>query len=86
MAVTGPGMLTTTSTAYASQLTGTSVSHLNFTALSQPKMIGEVLVLPIQAWGADHKGETAGLASVRGDALLKHHFDGTWKAAHGGDR
>ena len=45
--------------------------------------MGEVLVLPIWSFGAEHQVTKAGFKKDQGKALVKHHFAGTWKADHG---
>ena len=83
MDITGPAATSVSFMKYASKVTGTEVSYLNFTGMTEPKMIGEVLVLPIWSFGAEHQVTKAGFKKDQGKPLVKHHFAGTWKADHG---
>ena len=83
MDVTGPAATTVSFMAYASEVTGTNVSYLNFTGMKEPVLMGEVLVLPIWSFGAEHQVTKAGFRKDEGEVLVKHHFAGTWKADHG---
>ena len=86
MDITGPAATSVSFMKYASMVTKTEVSYLNFTGMTEPKMVGEVLVLPIWAFGAQHQVAKAGLEEQAGRVLVKHWFAGTWKADHGGKK
>ncbi len=81
LVTTGPAALTTAFFDYASNLTGTNVTYKNFTKLTEPKIIGEVVILPIQAFGAGHQVKWAGLKED-GSQLVHHYFAGSWKGDH----
>ena len=63
--------------------TGTTVTDKDITKLTQPKLIGDVLILPVSAFGSgqDHSGSKP-LGNE--DQLMAHHFRGfqNWKLAH----
>lgn len=79
--VTGPGALTKAFFDYASDITDTNVTYLNFTKMTKPRLIGEVVILPVQAFGASHQVEWAGMEQD-GSELIHHYFAGSWKTDH----
>lgn len=81
LVTTGPAALTTAFFDYASNLTGTSVTYKNFTKITEPQIVGEVVILPIQAFGAGHQVQWAGLKED-GSQLVHHYFAGSWKGDH----
>ena len=81
LVTTGPAALTTAFFDYASNLTGTNVTYKNFTKISEPQIVGEVVILPIQAFGAGHQVQWAGLKQD-GSQLVHHYFAGSWKGDH----
>lgn len=81
LVTTGPAALTTAFFDYASNLTGTNVTYKNFTKITEPQIVGEVVILPIQAFGAGHQVQWAGLKQD-GSQLVHHYFAGSWKGDH----
>lgn len=81
LVTTGPAALTTAFFDYASNLTGTIVTYKNFTKITEPQIVGEVVILPIQAFGAGHQVQWAGLKQD-GSQLVHHYFAGSWKGDH----
>ena len=81
LVTTGPAALTTAFFDYASNLTGTDVTFKNFTKMTESQIVGEVVILPIQAFGAGHQVEWAGLKQD-GSQLVHHYFAGSWKGDH----
>lgn len=80
--LTGPTAMTTDFLAYTSKITGTNVTRSNFTNITEPVMMGEILVLPIWAFGAGHQVERTGFEKDDGKALVHHHFADSWRADH----
>lgn len=78
---TGPAALTEAFFDYASNITASNVAHNNFTKMTRPRLVGEVVVLPINAFGAGHQVEWAGFKQD-GTALIHHYFAGSWKTDH----
>jgi mannosyltransferase OCH1-like enzyme len=78
---TGPAALTRAFFDYASDITGSNVTYHNFTKIREPRLIGEVVILPIQAFGAGHQVEWAG-GKQDGTELIHHYFAGSWKTDH----
>jgi len=81
---TGPRAFTEAFTAYASGATGTNISFLNATMLEEPKLIGDILLLPIRAMStaeADRE-DVQGAHSQAWPAVLFHWSAGTWKKTH----
>ena len=81
LVTTGPAALTTAFFDYASNLTGMNVTYKNFTKITEPQLVGEVVILPIQAFGAGHQVRWAGLEED-GSQLVHHYFAGSWKGDH----
>ena len=81
LVTTGPAALTTAFFDYASNLMGANVTYKNFTKITEPKIVGEVVILPIQAFGAGHQVQWAGLKQD-GSQLVHHYFAGSWKGDH----
>ncbi|KAL8957026.1 MAG: hypothetical protein Q9183_006164, partial [Haloplaca sp. 2 TL-2023] len=79
--VTGPMALTQAAFAYMSQRTGTMVNMHNFTKMRRPKLVADILVMPINAFGAGHQVSWSG-ADEDGSALVHHYFAGSWKTTH----
>ncbi|CZR65797.1 uncharacterized protein PAC_15697 [Phialocephala subalpina] len=80
--ITGPAGWTEVVFEYLSLAAGEEVSWRNLTGMRSPRLFGDVLVLPIDAFasGVPHSGASAG---GEGGALVRHQFQGSWK---GGDR
>ena len=78
---TGPAALTRAFFDYASDITASNVTYHNFTKMRKPRLIGEVVILPIQAFGAGHQVEWAGFQKD-GTELIHHYFAGSWKTDH----
>jgi len=55
----------------------------NISNLLEPKLIGDILVLPgfSFALSSNHYTED----QKQGPPLVKHHYAGTWKNDHGGE-
>ena len=82
LSLTGPAALTAAFFDYASNLTDSPVTHKNFTKITEPKLVGEVVILPIHAFGATHQVEWAGLKPDNSRVLVHHYFKGRWKQDH----
>ncbi|MCJ1436366.1 hypothetical protein MMC27_005745 [Xylographa pallens] len=78
LASTGPALLTTATFEYLSEATGTKVSWLNVTGLTAPKLIHDILILPVTAFGNGQRHSNAGTPEDPA-ALVHHLFSGSWK-------
>ena len=81
---TGPRAFTEAFLAYASRTTGSPVSYEMATMLEEPKLIDDILILPIRAMStaeADRTGFT-GAHSSTWPAVIFHWSAGTWKKTH----
>ena len=76
--VTGPTIWTRAVMESLSEATGTSMSYVNVTGIKEPKLFGDILVLPIDGFGAGqpHSGSTR---EGDADAYARHLFKGSWK-------
>ncbi|KAL8734006.1 MAG: hypothetical protein Q9166_001767 [cf. Caloplaca sp. 2 TL-2023] len=79
--VTGPAALTEAAFQYLSEKTQTTVNMHNFTKMRKPKLVADILVLPINAFGAGHQVKWSG-TDEDGSALVHHYFAGSWKTNH----
>ncbi|MCJ1379441.1 hypothetical protein MMC17_002542 [Xylographa soralifera] len=78
LASTGPALLTTATFEYLSEATGTNVSWLNVTGITAPKLIHDILILPVTAFGNGQRHSNAGTPEDPA-ALVHHLFSGSWK-------
>ena len=79
---TGPAAVTNALFDYATNITQSTVTYKNFTKMPEPKLIGEVVILPIHAFGARHQVEWAGFKEDRNQVLVHHYFSGSWYSDH----
>ena len=75
---TGPGVFTECIYQDLSIITGTNVSSSNLTGLTEPRLIGDVLILPVTSFapGLPHSN-AKGVEDE--SALVQHLFAGSWK-------
>ena len=81
---TGPRAFTETFLAYASRITKREVTYRDATMLEQPKLIGDILLLPIRAFSASEasREDVEGAHSLEWPSLVYHWSVGTWKKTH----
>ena len=75
---TGPGVFTESIYQHLSIVTGTDVSSSNLTGLTEPRLIGDVLILPVTAFASGVPHSNAKAADDE-SALVQHLFAGSWK-------
>jgi len=78
---TGPSAFSRAVFESLSQITGTNVTLLNVTGLTQPKLISDVLILPINSFGSGQKHSGSGSPDEE-SALVHHLFKGSWRPSH----
>ena len=78
--ITGPAGWTEIVFDHLSKAAGSPVTWHNLTGMREPKLYGDILVLPIDGFasGVPHSGASSGDEVVEG-ALVKHQFSGAWK-------
>ena len=83
--ITGPVIWTRAVMEAMSEATGTEMSYLNVTGMNEPRLFGDVLVLPIDGFGAGqpHSNSTRDENQGPGDFFVQHQWKGSWK--HGWD-
>jgi len=81
MDTTGPGVFAESIYAGLSQISNSSVTSANLTGMTEPRLFGDVLVLPITSFGAGLPHSNAGNIDDEA-ALVQHFFAGTWKGDH----
>ncbi|KAK3614709.1 hypothetical protein LTR56_027075 [Elasticomyces elasticus] len=83
MYLTGPRIFTQAILEAMGEQVGHRVVDEDIMNLTGPKLIGDVLVMPINAFGTgqSHSGSGPG---GNADQLISHHFQGfqTWKPSH----
>ena len=81
MDTTGPGIFSQSIYQGLSQVSGQVVEPSSLTGMKEPRLFGNVLVLPVTSFGAGIGHSGAG--EVTDPAALVHHmFAGTWKGDH----
>ena len=76
--ISGPVIWTHAVLEGLSEATGTAVSYLNITGTTGPRLFGDVLVLPVDAFGGGqvHSNSTR---EGPGDFFVRHQWKGFWK-------
>ena len=79
--VSGPVIWTHAVMEAMSEATGTEMSYLNITGISEPRLFGDVLVLPVNGFGAGqpHSNSTRDDNQGPGDIFVRHQWKGSWK-------
>ncbi|KAF4625196.1 hypothetical protein G7Y89_g12976 [Cudoniella acicularis] len=77
----GPKRLTTSVVKSMGREMGEAINDSHFTGLKEPKLLGDVLLLPGNAFAASQNG----FPKDQGPALVTHHYAGTWKNEFGGE-
>ena len=82
--LTGPAATTADFLEYAALVTGTEVTYKNYSKITEPVMVGEIVLLPIWAFGASHQVLNSGFNPNDKDkvALVRHNFANSWKGDH----
>ncbi|KAL9101166.1 MAG: hypothetical protein Q9163_003544 [Psora crenata] len=79
--VSGPLIWTTVIMDVLTEMTALNVSHKNFTGLKEPKLVGDVLVLPVDGFGTGqpHSGANRVEGYTPPTAMVRHLWKGSWK-------
>ena len=78
---TGPAMFTDSIIESIAIKTNANFTWQNISALDKPTLIADILVLPINGFGAGQQHSNSG--SIDGQDVLVHHlFKGSWKDSH----
>jgi len=78
---TGPKRMTRSIVKSMELVLEDTVDDRNISGLHEPKLIGDVLILPGNAFAA----RQSGYPSDQGPTYVEHHYAGTWKNDHGGE-
>lgn len=76
--VSGPVIWTRAIMRTLSEATGTIVDYRNFTGMEEPRLFGDVLILPIDGFGTGQPHSNAS-TDEGGDAYVRHMWKGSWK-------
>ncbi|MCJ1458890.1 hypothetical protein MMC28_009266 [Mycoblastus sanguinarius] len=81
---TGPRAFTEAFFAYSSRVAGKQITYADATMLEEPKLIGDVLLLPIRAFSTAEADRTSGggARSSAWPAVIYHWSVGSWKKTH----
>ncbi|PYI02895.1 hypothetical protein BO78DRAFT_376057 [Aspergillus sclerotiicarbonarius CBS 121057] len=77
----GPQALTLAVLGSLSRGLGERVGRANITGVKEPRLLGDVLVLPQAAFAA----RQGGYPTDQGRYLVSHHYAGSWKNGNGGE-
>lgn len=75
--VTGPKIMTIALLESLGQLLGRVVDDRDFSGIKHPKLVGDLLIMP----GVSFAAAQNGYPKDQGDALVTHHYEGSWKQA-----
>lgn len=78
---TGPAMLTACAFEYITRTSGYNFTNANLTGLTEATLFGDVLILPINAFGTGQGHSGSGHPEDE-TALIQHMFKGSWKDSH----
>jgi len=81
MDTTGPGVFAESIYAGLSQIANSTITSANLTGMTEPRLFGDVLILPITSFGAGLPHSNAGNIDDEA-ALVQHLFAGSWKGDH----
>ncbi|KAJ5787185.1 CAZyme family GT32 [Penicillium paradoxum] len=73
--VTGPKIMTVAIVESLGQFLGRTVDDRDFSGIKQPKLVGDVLIMPGVSFAALQNGNP----TDQGDVLATHHYEGSWK-------
>ena len=81
---TGPRAFTNAFFAYASRVTGKKFTYKDATMLEQPKLVDDILILPIRAMSTAEaeRDDAEGAHSPNWPAVVFHWSVGSWKSTH----
>jgi alpha 1,6-mannosyltransferase len=76
--ITGPAGWTEVVFEYLNTVVDTPITWKNLTGMREPRLYGDVLVLPIDAFatGVPHSGASEGVGE---GSFVKHQFSGAWR-------
>lgn len=78
MQLSGPGIWTRAVLKTLSEATGTEMSYGNFTGMKEPRVFGDVMVLPVNGFGTGQLHSESVREGSR-DAFVRHGLKGSWK-------
>ena len=81
--VSGPVIWTKAVMNIMSEMTGTTIDYRNMTGMKEPRLFGDVLVLPIDGFGTGQPHSNSNREG-KGNAYVRHMWKGSWKHGWGG--
>ena len=81
---TGPRAFTDAFLTYVSKVTGRTITYADATKLEEPKLIDDILLLPIRAFSSSEadRADVEGAHSYGWPSFVYHWSVGTWKKTH----
>ena len=79
--VSGPVIWTRTVMQSMSEMTGTHIDYRNMTGMTEARLFGDVLVLPIDGFGTGQPHSNSGKNAA--NAYIRHMWKGSWKHGWG---
>jgi mannosyltransferase OCH1-like enzyme len=79
--LTGPKRMTWSIVKSLGNILGETIDDRNISQLHEPKLVGDVLIMPGNSFAASQSG----YPEDQGPQLVTHHYAGTWKNDHGGE-
>ena len=65
-----------------SEMTGTHIDYRNITGMTEARLFGDVLVLPIDGFGTGQPHSNSG-KNATANAYIRHMWKGSWKHGWG---
>ncbi|KAI9732345.1 MAG: hypothetical protein M1834_001552 [Cirrosporium novae-zelandiae] len=78
---TGPNIFTDAVFEHLAKATATNFNYSNITNLTEPRLVEDVLILPITGFGAGQQHSNSRRPESN-SALVQHMFKGSWKGDH----
>ncbi len=78
MQLSGPGIWTRAVLKTLSEATGTEMSYGNFTGMKEPRVFGDVMVLPVNGFGTG-QSHSGSVREGSRDAFVRHGWKESWK-------
>ena len=79
LSVTGPRIWTRAVLDTISLATGTNMTYQNVTGMTEARLFGDILILPINAFGAGQDHSNSNRDDTADDIYVRHMWQGSWR-------